>query len=238
MASWPQIGCIVYLPAVFISASSALHKEIKFTRCHKRKPGRRIRACCLWSWTGIVTGVQNLCVPFIRITNLFWVRQLIQKQTESGCNNSSAFCIEKRGTYQSRERNIARHRSNKCCLRAQHIIGFKLSRIILEIHFPIQDTLQQWWWWWELDSDMEMFLSMCMYIGRRRVFPVPLRQYAFIAGGGGVGGEGFFIRPPDHAVVTSNEGMLWSQVHVGRPHLFLLLALSLIGVIMWLFLWI
>ena len=34
------------------------------------------------------------------------------------------------------------------------------------------------------------------------------RQYAFIAGGGGVGGEGFFVRPPDHAVVTSNDDML------------------------------
>ena len=64
----------------------------------------------------------------------------IQEQTESGGNNSSAFCIEKRRTYQSRERNIARYRSSKCCLRAQHIIGIKLSRIMLEIQFPIQHT--------------------------------------------------------------------------------------------------
>ena len=35
-----------------------------------------------------------------------------------------------------------------------------------------------------------------------------IRQYAFIAGGGGVGGIGFFVRPPDHPVVTSDEDML------------------------------
>ena len=78
----------------------------------------------------------------------------------------------------------------------------------------------------------------CVHILKVWISSIYIRQYAFIAGGGGVGGEGFFVRPPDHAVVTSNEGMLWSQVHVGRQHLFLLLALSLIGVIMQLFLWI
>ena len=47
------------------------------------------------------------------------------------------------------------------------------------------------------------------------------RQYAFIAGGGGPRGIGFFVRPPDHAVVTSEDDMLWSQLHVRRPHMFM-----------------
>ena len=44
------------------------------------------------------------------------------------------------------------------------------------------------------------------------------RLYAFIARGGGPRGEGFFVRPPDHAVVTSDVDMLCSQLHVGRTH--------------------
>ena len=49
-----------------------------------------------------------------------------------------------------------------------------------------------------------MFLDFC------------IRQYAFIARGGGPRGEGFFVRPPHHAVVTSDDDMLCSRLHVGR----------------------
>ena len=53
------------------------------------------------------------------------------------------------------------------------------------------------------------------------------RLFAFIAAGGGPGGKRFFVRPPEHAVVTSDGDMLWSQSH-GLRSLPSLLLLSLL----------
>ena len=44
-----------------------------------------------------------------------------------------------------------------------------------------------------------------MYLGSVRSHMIRMinRLFAFIAGGGGPGGKRFFVRPPEHAVVTS-----------------------------------
>ena len=57
MASWPQFGCLVCLYALF-------------TLCHKRKPGRRMRAWCLDPRLGTLLEFGHLYVSFIRVTRL------------------------------------------------------------------------------------------------------------------------------------------------------------------------
>ena len=57
------------------------------------------------------------------------------------------------------------------------------------------------------------------------------RLYAFTARGGGLRGKGFFVRPPDHAVRTSDEDMLCSELHVGPTHLLMLSLFIWIGII-------
>ena len=69
---------------------------------------------------------------------------------------------------------------------------------------------------WSIDCAIHQFkwrsFSRSKIAMKRRIVVTALmkniRLYAFIAGGGGPGGEGFFVRPLHHAVVTSYGDML------------------------------